>query len=173
MNATESKDAKVGYSDSLDLVFPLDLSEWVARPLLREWIIADVESLNWENTDLKKVLETHRDFEAMAVMKTLTFGYATAIFSSASIVQCCSQDPEFHSIRPKLPPRTEEFTQFRRLNRVLLKWSLAQVLTRALKTQFIEGDSIQVLPPGLRRYVVENATERLDIARHIDRASDF
>ena len=76
-------------------------------------------------------------------------------------------------MRPKLPPLRRRLKQFRKENRGVFKWCLANVITRALKTQFIEGESIDMLPPGLRRYVVQNAIERLDIARHMDRGGEL
>ena len=89
------------------------------------------------------------------------------------IARCCSEEPEFRGVRPKLPPRTQELRRFRKENHALLKWSLAKVITRALISQFVERDTIEVLPPGLRRYVIENAIERLELARHIDRNAEL
>jgi hypothetical protein len=58
------------------------------------------------------------------------------------------------------------------MNRELVYEALAQVLVKAVKSQFIEGESVQFLPSGLRRLIVENAGERLDYARHMDRTGE-
>lgn len=63
--------------------------------------------------------------------------------------------------------------RFRRENRGVFKWTLVNVLTRAMKAQFTEGDSIERLPSGLRAHVVENAIERLELARHVDRNAEL
>ena len=54
-------------------------------------------------------------------------------------------------------------------NRGLLKWLLTEMLKRALRARFGLGDGL--LPAGLRRFLVETADVRLDIARHVDRAA--
>jgi hypothetical protein len=63
--------------------------------------------------------------------------------------------------------------RFRKENRAAFKWSLTQIITRTLKSKFIDVSHVEVLPPGLRRHVVENAVERLEIARHMDRAAEL
>ncbi len=153
-----------------ELAIPLDLSAWVSPALLRDWIMSDVATLNWTNPDLLELLRKHPGFEPKALLNTLTFGYAMGIFGAEEIARHCSEDPEFRGVRPKLPPIAAELKQFRKENRAMFKWCLANIITRALKSQFIEGPDV-ILPPGLRRYIVENAIERLDIARHMDRSS--
>jgi hypothetical protein len=152
---------------------PLDLSEWVPVSRLREWIMEDVATLDWTSPELLELLRQHTEFEPKALLNTMTLAYATGIFSAEEIARRCSVDVEFRAVRPKLRPITAELKAFRKENRAILKWSLAKVITHALKAQFIECDSIEVLPMGLRRYVVENATERLDIARHMDRSGEL
>lgn len=156
-----------------EMSIPLDLSVWVSVPRLCEWILEDVAKLNWTNPELLELLRKYPDFEPKALLNTMTFAYATGIFSGEEIARHCSEDPVFRGVRPKLPPIAGELRQFRKENRGLLKWSLTNVITRALKTQITEGDAIDILPPGLRRYVVENAVERLDLARHMDRGGDL
>ena len=156
-----------------ELSIPLDLSKWVSVSQLRQWIMTDVATLDWTNPELLELLRQHPEFEPKALLNTMTLAYATGIFNAEEIVRRCSADLEFRAVRPKLPPLTAELKAFRKENRAILKWSLAKITTRALKTRFIEPETINVLPMGLRRYVVENATERLDIARHMDRSSEL
>jgi hypothetical protein len=140
---------------------------------LRDWIMSDVATLNWTSPDLLELLRKHPDFEPKALLNTMTFAFATGIFSVEEIVRRCSEDLEFRGVRPKLPPIAAELKKFRKENRGLLKWCLSNVIGRVLKFQFIERDMIEILPPGLRRYVAENASERLDLARHMDRNAEM
>ena len=135
--------------------------------------MSDVARLNWTNAGLLELLRKHPDFEPKALLNTMTFAYATGVFGAEEIARRCSEDSDFRGVRPKLPPRTAELKRFRIENRGLFKWCLVNVTSRALKSRFIEGDSLEILPPGLRRYVVENAIERLDIARHMDRSGEL
>ena len=156
-----------------ELRIPLDLTEWASPAQLREWIMSDVATLNWTNPDLLELLRKEPDFEPKALLNTMTFGYVIGVFGAEEIARHCSEDPEFRGVRPKLPPVAEELKRFRKENRGAFKWCLANVIMRALKSQLVEGNSIDALPPGLRRYVVENAVERLDIARHMDRGPEL
>jgi hypothetical protein len=156
-----------------ELLIPLDLTAWATPAQLRDWIMSDVATLNWTNPELLELLRKHPDFEPKALLNTMTFAYATGVFGAEEIARRCSEDREFRGVRPKLPPISAELKQFRKENRAMFKWCLAKVITRALTSQFIERDSIETLPPGLRRYVVENAIERLDIARHMDRGPEL
>ena len=156
-----------------ELSIPLDLSVWAPAAQLREWIMNDVAQLNWTNEGLLELLRKHPDFEPKALLNTMTFAYATGVFQAEEIARRCSEDPEFRGVRPKLPPIATELIRFRKDNRGLFKWCLVNVISRALKSQFIEGATIETLPTGLRRYVVENTTERLDLARHMDRSGEL
>ncbi len=156
-----------------ELSIPLDLSAWTPTSQLRDWIMSDVATLNWTNPELLELLRKHPDFEPKALLNTMTFAYATGIFGAEEIARHCSEDPDFRGVRPKLPPISEELIRFRKENRGVLKWCLAKVVTRSLISEFIERDDITTLPPGLRRFVVENVIERLDIARHMDRGPEL
>lgn len=156
-----------------ELSIPLDLSVWVPCAQVRDWIKTDVAMLNWSNPELMELQRRNPEFEPQALLCTVTLAYATGIFGAEEIARHCSVDAEFRPVRPKLPPLAAELKLFRKENRGLLKWCLNKVITRALRTQLNQGDSVEVLPPGLRRYIVENATERLDIARHMDRSTEL
>jgi hypothetical protein len=173
MNNTATKEMPLMTKEHDELVIPLDLTAWATPAQLRDWIMSDVATLNWTNPDLLELLRKQPDFEPKALLNTMTFGYAIGVFGAEEIARHCSEDPEFRGVRPKLPPVAEELKRFRKENRGVFKWCLAHVITRALKSQFIEGDTMHTLPPGLRRYVVENAVERLDIARHMDRGPEL
>lgn len=156
-----------------ELSIPLDLSQWVPTSQLREWIMADIATLNWTSDELMELLRQQPDFEPKALLNTMTLAYTTGIFTAEEIARRCSTDVEFRAVRPKLPPIASELKAFRKENRGLFKWVLAKTITRALRAQFVDGNDVESLPMGLSRYVVENAIERLDIARHMDRSGEL
>ena len=152
-------------------LIPLDLSEWIDKSVLRSWVIDAIELWNWNNPELAVILKRHPAFEPKALFDTLTFAYLTSIFGSDEIARCCSTDPEFAELRPRLRPTEEELSLFRRLNRGLLKLSLAEVTLRAVRSQCLDSE-MRLVPPGLRRAIINDAVMRLDIARHMDRSME-
>jgi hypothetical protein len=173
MNAMAIMEKPLRAEAELELQIPLDLSEWVPAAQLRDWIMADVATLNWTNPELLEVLRKHPDFEPKALLNTMAFAYTTGVFTAEEIERRCSSDLDFRGVRPKLPPIASELKRFRKENLGMMKWCLVNVISRALKRQFIEGDSIEILPAGLRRHVIQNAIERLELARHMDRTGDM
>jgi hypothetical protein len=160
-------------TENAELALPLDLKEWVPAAQLRDWIMTDVAALDWTNDDLMEYLRRHPEFEPKALLNTMTLAYVTGIFNAEEIARRCSSDIDFRGVRPKLPPIAAELKAFRKANRAIFKWVLARVITRALKTQLEEGEAIESLPVGLRRYVLDNAVERLELARHFDRSAEL
>ena len=154
------------------LAIPLDTTEWVTKDQLRQWIVETVDGLNWDNPELTDTMRRYPSFEPRQLLCSVAFAYLMGTFGAEDIVRACSRDPEFKTIRPKLPPLGSEFSAFRKLNRGVINLVLVHVLTKVLKTQFADGDSITTFPAGLRRTIVENALERLNIARHMDRAGE-
>jgi hypothetical protein len=173
MNETATLEMPVTMANDDELSIPLDLSQWVPVPHLREWITSDVSTLNWASAELMGVLRQNPAFEPKALLNTMALAYATGVFTAEEIARRCSTDIEFRPVRPKLPPITADLKAFRKENRPVFKWCLTNLITRALKTQLVEGDSVEDLPPGVRRYVVENAVERLELARHLDRSAEL
>lgn len=171
MKNTATLERPTGTENEAELSIPLDLSQWVPCSQLGEWIKEDVGALNWNNPELLAALRRQPEYEPRPLLQTLVLGYATGVFGAEEIERHCATNPDFRAVRPKFSPRPVELKQFRRENLGLLKWCLVKVITRALTSQFIERDEIEVLPPGLRRHVVENATERMDLARHMDRSA--
>lgn len=173
MNALATLEMPTMTEKDQQLKIPLDLSEWVSAAELRSWIMSNVATLDWTNAELLELLKAHPDFEPKALLNTMTFGYSVGVFGAEEISRHCSTNADFRAVRPKLPPLPLDLIRFRKENRGLLKWTLAHVINQALKSQFTEGNEIDVFPPGLRRHVIENATERLDIARHLDRSENL
>jgi len=150
------------------LKIPLDLSEWCEKTDLLVWIEAELETLDWANPQLVAWLRAHPDYQPRAMLCLLAFAYITAVFESEEVLRRCYEDELFRSICNGPPPSLAELGRFRRENRGLFKWLLTQILKRALREKFALGDGL--LPAGVRRFLVETAIVRLDIARHVDRA---
>lgn len=150
------------------LELPLDLSEWCHKETLLAWIEQEVEALDWKNTELVNYLNAHPSYHPKSLLCLLTLGYATGNFESEEIVRLCFADETFRSLCPGAFPSPPELGRFRRENRGLLRWLLTEILKRALRSKFELGDGL--LPAGLKAFLIETATVRLDIARHVDRA---
>lgn len=154
-----------------EIEIPADLTAWVPAVQLLDWIVETVEGLNWDNPELIDALRRQPDFEARSLLAVAAYAYLTGVFGSEEVVRLCSQAREIKPIRPKLPPLVEQVSAFRKLNRGIIHLVLVQVLSKVLKTQFIDCDEITVFPPGIRRLLTENAFERVNVARHMDRTA--
>jgi transposase len=148
------------------LNIPWDLGEWVDRSTLLRWIIADVDTLDWDNAELEEFLRLHPEYQPKMLLQLLTYAYATSVFESGEVETVFFEDEGFRSLGWKKPPTGKSISRFRRENRGLFKWTIFQVLQRAIRTRFDLGD--RLLPAGLKRYLVEHAIKRIDLARHMD-----
>ena len=151
------------------LQIPLDLSEWCEKALLLAWIKEEIETLDWSKPGLVAYLRKYPEYQPKLMLCLLTFAYATGNFESEEIARLCYADEHFRGLCGGPTPSSTELGRFRRDNRGLFKWFLAQTLRRAFREKFALGEA--VLPAGVRNYLVETASVRLDIARHVDRAS--
>jgi hypothetical protein len=152
------------------LIFPLDLSEWMAKESILETITALIETFNWGNPELIKYLQSHSNYRPKMLLRLLCFAYATGVFAAKEIESSSFSDPFLRSTCESDPPQARDISRFRRNNRGLLKWLLAQLLKEVLKQKFALGE--RILPAGLRRFLMEAAVERLDLARHLDGVGD-
>lgn len=148
--------------------FPLDLSEWVEKETLLEWIVEDIEAFNWDDPELRKYLQAHPAYRPKMLLRLLTFAYATGVFEAQEIEARGFGDVFFRLICEADPPSKKQMTRFRREQRGLLKLLLSELFKKVLKRKFSLGNVL--LPAGLRRLLAETAGERLDLARHLDRA---
>jgi transposase len=163
MNATPEADS------SGRLGLPWDLSQWVDKNTLLQWITEDIGALDWTNTDLVTYQRSHPDYRPRILMALLTYAYVTGACESGEIAEGCYQDAILRKICLGEPPTSTAIARFRRENRGLLKWSLAQVFKRAIKTKFELDDAF--FPAGLRRHVLDASVGRLDVARQLDRGA--
>ena len=151
------------------LRIPLDLGEWIDRDVLMGWVNEEIASLNWANPELINYLKAHPDFRPRALLTLMTYAYAVGILESDEIVSALKIDPNLKQLWPGPGPSAKDIERFRRQNRALLRWSLVQLLKRAVQRKAQLGD-IRYLS-GLRQALIEFAGEQLDLARHMDRAA--
>jgi len=147
------------------LVIPVDLTEWVDGCQLMEWVEEEVRGLDWENPEVQRVLQQHPEFRPKVLLNLLTYAYATGVFGKDEIVRRCYSETVYRLLSEGQAPDPHELNQFRREHRGLLRGLLYQILVRALRHKHV-GDAW--LPPGLKRYLLDNAMERLTLARHVD-----
>jgi hypothetical protein len=150
------------------LEIPWDLSEWMDRKRLLQSLVEDIDTLDWSNPELIEFLRQHPEYQPKMLLQLLTYAYATGTFESERVEVIYNEEETFRSLNWRVPLRVTCIKRFRRENRGLLKWSLVQVLQKAFQKRFELGD--RLLPAGLKRLLIENASERLDLARHLDQA---
>ena len=159
-------DAQV-ISSSDELVIPWNLSEWADPAEIRQWVVTEIGTLDWEGPKLVAYLCAHPGYRPRMLLCLLTFAYATGTFESDEILRRCTQDEDYQKICDGDAPQSPgALARFRRENRGLLKWALLQVLKRAMRARFGEFR----LPAGLKRSLVNAAVCRLDVARQMDRS---
>jgi hypothetical protein len=150
------------------LSVPWNLTEWVEAETIRAWVAEEIDSFDWFNPELVKFLRENPNSRPRALLTLLAYSYCTGIYESEEISRLCDVDPALRAICGQPLPSTRALERFRRENRGLLKWLLVQILKRALRAKY--GLNTAMLPAGFRQHLVELATERLDVARHMDRA---
>lgn len=154
------------------LEVPWDLSDWFEKRQLLEWIQAEIDTLNWSSPALQDYLQRNPAFRPRLMMDLLTYAYAIGTFESGEVTLLCDRDPLMRSLCEGTPVSEQAVRRFRRENRGLLKWSLAQLLRRVLRARFNLGE--RALLPGLNRHLQDLAVNRLGAARQMDHtASGF
>ena len=152
-----------------DLALPWDLKNWFEAPVLRQWVIDEIQTLNWNNPEVIEYLSQRPGFQPKAALCLLTYAYATGIFESEEIDRKSHVDPEYVAIvGADWKGESRQLRRFRRDCRGLLKWALVQVFKQALRARLGEF----MLPAGLKRRLVDAAVMRLDLAHQMDRSQD-
>ena len=98
----------------------------------------------------------------------LSYAYATGLFESEEIVRTCHSDRVLARLwqGEANVPWARDVTEFRRRNRGTLIPCLKRLLRRVMEEHL--GLEIGNLGEHWERRLEEDATERLDIARHMD-----
>lgn len=148
------------------LFVPWNLTEWVDAATMRAWLEEELGTLNWDNPELQNFLRENPKFRPRVLLAILSYAYCTGVYESEEISRLCATDAMLRQMCAEEFPSTRALERFRRENRGLLKLLLVQILKRALRSKY----DLAILPAGLKQHLVELATERLDLARHMDRA---
>ena len=154
--------------DEERLSVPWNIAEWVDAQTIRAWVGAEIDSLDWSSTELVRFLRENPNFRPRLLLTVLSYAYSTGNYESEEISHLCASDSELRALCGPNVPSTRALESFRRENRGLLKWVLVQILKRALSAKY--GLNPSVVPAGLKQHLAQLATERLDMARHMDRA---
>jgi hypothetical protein len=150
------------------LSVPWNIAEWVDAQTIRAWLEEEIATLDWDNPELVNFLRENPKLRARALLTILSYAYCTGVYESEEVSHLCGTDAILRAICGEDFPSTRLLERFRRENRGLLKWLLVQILKRALKAKHNLNTSM--LPAGLRQHLIDLATQRLDVARHMDRA---
>jgi hypothetical protein len=145
---------------------PANLTEWADPSTVTRWVEEEVGNLDWDNPEVTGYLQHHPDYQPKRLMSLLCYAYATEVFGSDEIVRLCYEDAIYRGLCQGRAPQKRELIRFRRENRGLLRGVLAYVFIRAVRERFDLGTTL--IPPGLKRLLLDNAVERLDTARHLD-----
>jgi hypothetical protein len=149
------------------LSVPWNIAEWVDNQTVRAWVEEEIATLDWKNPELLAFLRENPNLRARVLLTVLGYAYCTGVYDSEEVSGLCATEPTLRAICGDQLPSARILDRFRRENRGILKWVLVQILKRGLRTRYNLNTSL--LPAGLRQYLVELATERLDLERHIDR----
>lgn len=158
----------VGATEQRRFSVPWDISEWLDGPRLLAGVTEDVDGLDWKNPELVAFLQTNPGFQLRLLLVLVTYAYAMGVCESDEVVEVYYRDDGLKRIFLNPPPSPTAITRFRRENRGLLKWSVAQALKRAVRAHFQLEDV--PLPAGLKKALVDSAGMRIDVGRHLDRS---
>jgi hypothetical protein len=146
---------------------PLDLAEWFSRLTLAEWIREETGRLVWDGPQSASADPRENGVGPGILLSVLALGYVTRNFESESISMACREDEIYRGLCGGTIPFARDLIRFRRSNHGLLVTVLSRVFARAVRER---SRSIAVpLSPAWRQSLHEQAVERLDIARHMDR----
>src|SRR5829696_3702184 len=143
------------------LAIPADLSAWAEKPVLLQWVVEEIDTLDWTNSELVQFLRANPKFQPRFILVLMIYCYATGRFDSEDVVEVYFAEGNLKSLFPGQVPAAATLKRFRRDHRGLLRWGLSQVLKRALRHRFELGETAAI-PAGLNRQMVEVATNRLD-----------
>lgn len=145
---------------------PTDLREWVSPWQIRTWIEQELSRLDWSDPLLAQRRQPHLECQPRAMLRLLSFAYATGLFSSREIVEEAWSDATLRGICDGQSPLAQEVRAFRRYNRSVLKLVLAGVFMRAVITR-LSLDAGR-LSSEIEQELRDRAAERLEIAWQTD-----
>jgi transposase len=112
-------------------------------------------------------LRQHPQYRPKAMLRVLSYAYATGVFCSEEIARKCQFEAVFKLLCEGQPSFPDELSLFRRRNRKVLERILSQALLQASEDQ--DSPDRQRERTGIRHNCLAGqAAERLNIARHLD-----
>src|SRR6266404_1075477 len=116
-----------------ELGLPWDLSEWMDRQELLQALAKPLETIDWQDPNLVAFEKKQPQFRPKMFLTLLTYAYATGLYASDDIAEACYSDEILRSICAGEPPTARDIMAFRRENRGLLQWLLAELFKQAIK----------------------------------------
>ncbi len=77
---------------------PLDLTEWIDAQTIRAWVKEEIDTLDWSNPELAKVLALHSNLRPRELLTILGYAYAVGIYESEEISRLCTTDRIFREL---------------------------------------------------------------------------
>ncbi len=149
---------------------PLDLRTWIAPGELASWIIEEVEAADSGTFAPSNSFGQPAENSFKMLLRLISFAYAAGVFSSTEIAHTCRTDKLFVSLSGNQFPFRQELTRLRRRHREVLATILSRLFRRSVSKRFnLEYEEIG---PEWDSPLRSLAVQRLDIARHMDRADD-
>lgn len=145
---------------------PWDISQWTDKATLLKRLEEDVDSLDWTNPELMLFLKANPNFHPRFLLILMSYAYSLGICESEEISELCYRDELIKARAINKVPSPAAITRFRREQRGLLRWLVAQSFKHALRNHYELGDA--TIPPGLTRLLREAAAVRIDVGRHLD-----
>ncbi len=145
---------------------PADLGDWVCPATTLAWVAQHVEArdrIDFQQAARRQQLPA---FQRKLMLCVLAYAYARQMFDAEEIARACEEDPVLRRLCGGRAPLPADLQSFRRSNRAALEEILSCVFESAIRHRFDLGRI--PLPAGMERDLRALASERLDIARHME-----
>jgi hypothetical protein len=146
---------------------PLDLGDWFPLEAIAGWVREEVEQFDWSETGVSP--DAGSKCGERSLLSLLAVAYVTREFDAQGIVSACRQNTVFRGLCPGAVPFAHELTRFRRRYAGLLVTVVARLFGRALRER-CDWPATD-FAAGINRCLHEQAVERLDIGRLMDRGT--
>ena len=152
--------------ERVSVELPANLRLWFCDSTVICWIRQELEKQGGAQRQPGRAQRQSADDDATNLLSVLAFGYASLVFASDEIANACRCDPAFWQLCHGHAPFAHELRSFRRHNRRFIESLLTVIFARAITHKF--GLMSALLPAELQEDLRRHASERLDLARHMD-----
>src|SRR2546426_1067296 len=98
MDTTDMRTDAQAIHVGAELALPWDLRNWFGADTLRQWIVEEIDTLDWHNPEAVDYLRQRPGFQPKAVLCLLTYAYATGVFESEEIDRRGHADADYLAI---------------------------------------------------------------------------